>query len=54
MNNQIQLTPEEREKIMASLIKAGAVKREKPLTQNDSYFSRSIGPKGEKIPKIKF
>lgn len=48
----IQLTEKEREKIIEQFIKAGAVRREKPLKPGDDYYSCSIGEKGKPIPKI--
>ncbi|HDR5270835.1 hypothetical protein [Bacillus thuringiensis] len=54
MSEKIKLSQLDREQIMENLIKAGAVKRKKPLTQTDSYFSQSIGRKGEKVTKLKF
>ena len=47
------LTNGQKAKLIQELVKVGAVKRPKPLTTKDSYYSESIGEKGKKVLMIK-
>ncbi|MNY60084.1 hypothetical protein D3C86_1965930 [compost metagenome] len=46
------LTEKEKEKIKMDLIRAGAIPREKKLTPEDDYYSKSIGERNKPIMKI--
>lgn len=49
----LKLTPQQKENIKKDLISAGAIKRDRPLTPRDSYYSKSIGKTNAAPTKVR-